>query len=250
MRRLTCEEFDAFESNIDTEYFGIPSARAILKSSCFSEQKQDELLEFLHGYEFIVITNKANNPINNRWIGERTKAFLVDVNLQFQKKVLASETIDENPAKISDNLPDNDQIVQLAETSFKFSRFLNDPYIPNDKARCIYGDYVTNAFGKTGRFFSYTQIEGVITGFLLFSVNRPNASSTIELIAVDQTFRGRGVGQVITRAMENYVNCQKIEKIIVGTQLNNLNALKFYTTYGFKHFECNAIYHYWPLKQL
>ena len=70
MRKLSCEEFDAFESTIDTKYFEIASAKVVLKKACMIDQRQNELLSFLQNFEFIVITNKANDSSNNHWLGE------------------------------------------------------------------------------------------------------------------------------------------------------------------------------------
>jgi len=247
-KKISCDEYDASESKIDTDYFGIASAKVVLKEACVIAQRQTDLLNFLQNFEFSFITNKLNNPFNNLWLGEKTKAFLTDMNMQLMKKVSITEKPDDGATEILDNLPENSRIIQIAETSFGFSRFLNDPYLPNEKARCIYGDMTKNAFRKPGRFFSIIKASEVIIGYLLFSINEQAASSTIELVAIDQNHKGRGIGRSLIRSMENYVCKKGIDTIKVGTQLSNIDALKFYTSYGFKHFECNSIYHYWPSK--
>jgi dTDP-4-amino-4,6-dideoxy-D-galactose acyltransferase len=246
IKRLSCDEFDAFESTIDTEYFGVVSAKVILKKACLSIQRQDELLGFLKNFEFITITNIANDPSNNHWLGKRTKAFLADVNIQFGKKATSTEEKTDDFIMISDNFAGSGQIVNIAETSFKYSRFLNDPNLPLEKARQIYGDIAKNSFQKTGRFFATITRAETIAGFLLFSINASNFTSTIELVAIDQNHKGRGIGRSLIRALETYVHGKGVAEIRVGTQLNNIDALKFYTTCGFKVRECNSIYHYWP----
>jgi dTDP-4-amino-4,6-dideoxy-D-galactose acyltransferase len=248
LKKLSCEEFDAFESIIDTKYFGVASAKVVLKKACMIDQRQKELLDFLQDFEFIVITNKANDSSNNHWLGEKTKAFLTDINIQLNKKVSIGEKYDGGFTVITDNFPENRQIIQIAEGSFKFSRFLNDPYLPVQKAKCIYADMTKNAFRKQGRFFVTIKETEVVSGFLLFSINQVISSSTIELIAIDQNFAGMGIGRSLISAMEHHVAKMGVETIRVGTQLNNINALKFYTSYGFNYCECNSIYHYWPLK--
>lgn len=249
MKTLSYEEFDAFESAIDTEYFGIASAKVFLKKACSLAQEQTHLLEFMQDFEFVSITNKSNDPINNRWLGEKTTAFLTDMNIQLRKKVSISENHNNNLATVEDNFPENDQIIRIAKTSFTTSQFLSDPYLPLEKAQYIYADITKNAFGKDKRFFVVTRAMEVITGFLLFSIDEETSYSTIELIAIDQDFQGTGIGRSLMRSMENYVSQKKVESIKVGTQLNNTDALNFYTSFGFKYFECNSIYHYWPSKQ-
>jgi ribosomal protein S18 acetylase RimI-like enzyme len=246
--RLSSNEFEASESPIDTKYFGMPSARVILQKPCMDVQSQNNLLGFLQEFEFTTIINKANDPSNNRWLGERTKAFLTDVNVQLSKKISATEKQDDRFLVVSDKFPEDNQIVQIAETSFEFSRFLNDPYLPVDRARGIYADITRNAFGKAGRYFVVFRTAEVAAGFLLFSIHVPDASSTIELIAIDWKHKGRGIGRSLIRSMEHYIHGVGIDMIRVGTQLENNAALKFYTLNGFNFSEQNSVYHYWPSK--
>lgn len=246
LRRISCQEFDAVESLIDTQYFGIPSAKVVLRQTCASAQQQEELLHFMQAFEFITITNRANNPIHNHWLGEKTTAFLTDINTQFEKKVSLSETPKDDATFITDNYPGNEQVIQIARNSFAVSRFLNDPYLPAGLAGWLYADITKNAFRKAGRFFVIHSTQDLVSGFLLFSIS--GSASTIELIATNQNFTGRGIGKSLLRSMEQYVSQHAIEIIQVGTQLANTAALKFYLSYGFSLKECNSIYHYWPSK--
>jgi dTDP-4-amino-4,6-dideoxy-D-galactose acyltransferase len=248
LTKLTHEEYDAFESKIDTDYFGIRTAKVFLKKACVLEKRQNDLLTFLSDFEFSSITNRSNDAFNNRWLGEKTTAFLTDMNMQFTKKVSTSEKINGGMAEITDNLPANPQIVEIAENSFVVSQFLNDPYLPGEKARCIYGDIAKNAFGKPGRFFSVIKSEEAVKGCLLFSLNHSSSTAIIELLVINQIFQGQGIGKALVASLESYVSGKGIQAIKVGTQANNTTALNFYTSYGFKYLECNSIYHFWHLK--
>jgi dTDP-4-amino-4,6-dideoxy-D-galactose acyltransferase len=244
---LSCEEYDATNLEIDTEYFGVASAKILLKKACI-ESKQDELLAFIKNFEFVTLINKANNPFNNRWIGGKTKSFLMDINVQFHKRVFQSDLHSDNPTYIMDNLPKDDWIINIAKNSFKFSRFINDPYLPQDKAKHIYADITKNAFEMAGRYFILVKVREVIAGFLLFSKSGVEDTSRIELIAIAQDYERSGLGRTLIRSMENYVAANGIETIRVGTQLDNVSAMNFYTSYGFKILECNSVYHLWPHK--
>ncbi len=246
LRRISYQEFDAVESPVDTQYFGVSSAKVLLKEACSSVQTQKELLHFMQPFKFITITNRNNNPTNNRWLGEETTAFVTDMNVQFEKKVIPSEENIDDSTFVTDNFPGDEQIIQIARSSFVVSRFINDPYLPAEPAHWIYADIAKNAFRRVGRFFVIHSTENLIGGFLLFSTS--GSTSTIELVATNQNFKGRGIGQCLLRVMEQHVGRQGTENIRVGTQLANTAALKFYMAYGFKIKECNSIYHYWPSK--
>lgn len=248
LEKISCNEFDAFESRIDSDYFGIRTAKVILKKACVLEKRQNDLLTFLKGFEYSSITNRSNDSFNSRWLGEKTTAFLTDMNIQMVKKAVLAKKSDSRLVEIADNFSGGDQIVKIAENAFEVSQFMNDPYLPREKARHIYADITRNAFGKPGRFFAVVKLEKDVMGYLLFSVNHSLLMATIELLAIDQKHKGNGVGKLLVRSIENYVNSIGVETIKVGTQVANTSALNFYTSYGFKYLECNAVYHYWHSK--
>ena len=246
LRRILHSDFDAVESLIDTQYFGIACAKVILKKACSSVHQQTELLAFMQAFEFVMITNQMNDPINNHWLGEKTAAFLTDMNIQFTKNITSSDEITDKSTFVTDNYPGDDQVIHIAQNSFAVSRFLNDPYLPSGPARCIYADITKNAFRKAGRFFVVHQTQNFINGFLLFATS--GSFATIELVATHQDLKGHGIGKSLLYAMEQYLSRRGVESLNVGTQLANTMALKFYMSHGFRIKECSSIYHYWPSK--
>lgn len=248
LKKISNDDFDAFYSKIDSEYFGISSAKVILNKPCLMEQNQDALIEFIHTFKFSVIINKKNHSSNNQWIGRKTNAFLVDFNIQFNKNLNIFNEEKCQRIEISDFFPKNHNIVKMAAISFKESRFLKDPNLPLGKSSLIYADIVNNAFEKPGRFFATYREKKEVLAFLLFSINKKNSNITIELIAVDENFLGRGLGQQLINTVANFAKEQEILNIVVGTQMENYSAIKFYIKLGFDMIECNSIYHYWPEK--
>lgn len=247
MKEIHYEEFDAFESVIDSEYFGISCAKVVIHKACLSTAKQKELFSFLQKFSFSIITNEGNDPINNHWLGCTTNAFLTDINFQFKKKVSVDNESLIISTTIANDLPENSKIIQIAETAFLYSHFLNDPYLPKDRARKIYGDITKNSFQKKDRYFNLISENGEIVGFVLFSIDVPDESARIILIAIDPNFTGRKIGQTLIKTLEGFLVKKDIHTLRVGTQFDNIIALNFYTSLGFKFVECNSIYHYWPI---
>ena len=91
--------------------------------------------------------------------------------------------------------------------------------------------------------FRSTERNGNIAGFILFSLFEDQC--VIELIAVDQKFQSQGVGKSMVNAMESTVLERGIRKIKVGTQVNNIKAVKFYISMGFEYVSCGSMYHLW-----
>lgn len=90
----------------DTEYFGIRCGKAVVYDSDtdFSEFCQDT-----YEYEFVTIQNIGNNVEVNKQIAINTSAYLVDVNIQFEKEILTDNINGSNSCIIMKTVdtPDN-----------------------------------------------------------------------------------------------------------------------------------------------
>lgn len=226
----------------DTDYFGVKSARVNLLGNV-DERGQEDILSFCKNYDFVTIVNFENRNENNLWVGEKTAAFLADVNVQFVKELHSLEKHSDDKTYVTNNLPVNDQILNIARKSFRYSRFFNDPNLSERKSPNIYLHWTEGAFLQEGKYFVICVRESNIAGYLLFSSEESYA--TVELIAVDEAHQGKGVGKALIKAMESFAYDKDINKIKVGTQVNNIPAVQFYSKMGFTYVNCGSIYHIW-----
>ncbi|MED3648409.1 GNAT family N-acetyltransferase [Halalkalibacterium halodurans] len=241
---LSGQNFRCFPLNWDTEYFGIASAKVLLLGAV-SEIEQNTIIEFCREYKFITISNLSNSYENNFWIGNKTSAFQTDLNIQFSKQVTGPPEHTDNATEVVENTHISKSILQIAETSFAYSRFYNDPNLSLNKSRRIYSHWVASAFNSTNKLFVVSKRENNYAGFLLFSIDKVSNTATIELIAVDEKYRSQRIGKSLISKMEEYVFSSKISDIKVGTQVDNFNAIQFYISNGYRIVNCNSIYHLW-----
>lgn len=226
----------------DTDYFGIDSARVNI-FEIINDKQQDDILEFLKKSEFITISNYNNIVENNYWIGSKTDAFLVDVNIQFLKILKKEKKFDCDETLVTNNVKRNEQILSIAKKAFDYSRFFNDPNLPRVKAKNIYHHWTESAFEQDDKYFVIFEQDDNVAGYILFSIDRD--SCVIELIAVDGKYQGIGVGKSMFKSMESFVIEKRISNIKVGTQINNIKATKFYYNMGFEYISCSSVYHLW-----
>ncbi len=158
-------------------------------SGIVDERGQEKIVEFCKGYDFITISNLDNIKENNHWIGNRTIAFLADMNIQFLKVLADKLDYQDEKTYVVNSLSRNEQIVDIARKSFNHSRFFNDPKLPQEQAESIYLHWTKCAFGQENKFFVISEREGNIAGYILFSINED--SSVIELIAVDESIKAK-----------------------------------------------------------
>lgn len=226
----------------DTDYFGIDSARVNL----FDEVTQPEIetiLNFTHKYKFVTIYNYNNINKNNLWLGIQTKAFLADMNVQFEKDIVPKAQMPNEGVRVDKALPYNADIMNVARQAFRYSRFFNDDFLPKEKALRIYEHWTLSAFNQENKHFVTVEKEEKIVGYLLFIVM--DSYAVIELIAVDSAYQGQRLGQMLIKALEDHLLMNEIYKVKVGTQVNNILASQFYTKMGFHYVSCSSVYHLW-----
>lgn len=239
---MSSKNYECKSLQWDTDYFGVSCARVNL-NGIVDEQGQEEIIEFSKDYDFVTISNLDNIKENNHWIGNRTNAFIADMNIQFLKILADKPDYQDEKTYVVNSLSRNEQIVDIARKSFNYSRFFNDPNLPIEQAENIYLYWTECAFNQGNKYFIISEREGNVAGYILFSFNVDD--STIELIAVDEKYQGQKVGKSLIHKMESFVIDQGIRKIKVGTQVNNISATQFYAKMGFKYVSCGSIYHLW-----
>lgn len=234
--------YECFFLEWDTDYFGINSAKVNLLGPV-GKKEQDEILKFCEKYDFVTISNLNNVKENNFWIGNKTDAYLVDMNIQLIKTLKEIPKNVEDTTYISNNSPRNRQINEIAKKSFQYSRFFNDTNLSANKTKNIYHQWVENSFDRENKYFVICERNKEIAGFLLFSIK--DNFCEVELIAVEKAHQGKGVGKSLIFKLESYIFGREIKEIKVGTQVNNYSALNFYTSLGFKYTNTSSTYHLW-----
>lgn len=228
----------------EEETFGIKAAKVNLDSELTKEQ-WDELNKEFKDYEMIVINNYGNNSKNNLLIGELDNCFLADINVQFEKTLSYIEGDINTNIKIVNNKKFDNSIIKIAEKSFIYSRFTNDPNLDREKAKLIYVDWTRNSFNRENKYFVTYEEGNRSIGFIVFSISESVA--TIELVAVDKEYQNKRIGKAMMIELERFLFEEKsdVTLIKVGTQAENENAIRFYQNRGFKLVKINTIYHCW-----
>ena len=234
--------FECIPLKWDTDYFGIQSARVNL-TDIVDEVEQNQIFEFMKGFEFVTILNMNNASENNYWVGNRTNAFLADMNIQFVKVLENKPSFQDENTYVLNHQGRSDEIIDLSRCAFKYSRFFNDPKLPQVQAKNIYLYWTECAFNRDDKYFVVAKREEHVAGYILFSIHEHN--SVIELIAVDKKYQGQGVGTSLIYKMESFVMDKGIKKIKVGTQVDNISAIGFYHAVGFQYVNCGSVYHLW-----
>ena len=173
---------------------------------------------------------------------------VVDTNVVFSLNDGAKESPALNTEQLVISEATNDDhadVLQIAGSCFRQSRFHLDPSVPNNLANKIKREWIKNclAANRGDRVF-VSRERGQVTGFLASGLTRDSNQTTaiIDLIGVGSAFQGRGIGMALCKAfIKNY--SAKVDQLLVGTQIANLPSMRLYQKLGFNIIRSSYVLH-------
>ncbi|MDF1731760.1 MAG: GNAT family N-acetyltransferase [Minwuia sp.] len=183
----------------------------------------------------------ARLPVSRTEVASRLedKGFrLVDTGMNFERPVWGAANSRFSRAATP---KDRAAVEDMAARSFSFSRFHLDPKVATNTANEIKRQWAGNWFdGKRGDGMIVAEVDGVTAGFLQYL--RSGDVLTIDLVAVDNRYRGRGLARDMIAWSESMV--PGIAILRVGTQLANAASLRSYMGDNFHLIASNYVFHY------
>jgi dTDP-4-amino-4,6-dideoxy-D-galactose acyltransferase len=167
---------------------------------------------------------------------------LVDIRHEMEAPAVARDVESSSPSVVRDAAPrDQGDLVQLARTAFRDSRFTRDPGFPQDRVSDMYELWLTNAL-ETGRVFVASATEKA-RGFI--TCVPEGDGLTIGLLAVSEESRGLSYGGLLVRRVVELAQQEGLSSIRVVTQGSNVPALRTYEAAGFETTRVSISYHRW-----
>ena len=128
--------------------------------------------------------------------------------------------------------------------SGRFSRFYVDDNIPKYKYNELYGLWIINSVSKQiADVVLVCKIKSSIIGFVTLKIK--NDFGAIGIIAVNETYRGYGVGKSLMYSAENWFKEKGVLYIQVVTQNANFSGKKLYENCKYTLEKKEFFYHIW-----
>lgn len=224
----------------DSEFFNIRCGKAVVETKKDVELLIDESID----YDFVSIQNVDNKVNTNKLIAENTDAFLADINIQFIKTIELNNESDNDCIIISTKEAHEKYNIEISEDDFNHSKFIEDENFRLRNGYKVYEEWIKNSIDEDDKFFAIQLSEcGDIKGFILFKMD--DTSVVLELVKVNERYRGEGVCSQLISTIENYAMNNGIRDIHVGTQVNNIAAINLYHKLGYKEVLRTSVYHWW-----
>lgn len=242
------------------DHFILFQKKLIIKSNMKYELKR---LEWDSNFFDLKIAELRINENKDKFIIEKIKEFSYDLVYLFSKKEINNilnlnfidlkriyiksinknneYSIDEKIVSYTGSL--NNQFLSLAQDAGSFSRFKKDKNLTRNFNK-MYETWLKKSVSReiADEVFVYME-ELNIYGFV--TIKKNNQQATIGLIAVDSQKQKKGIGRKLIHAVEKWAIDQKLYKISVATQQQNIDACNFYSKMGFEIHDEEYIYHVW-----
>ena len=172
---------------------------------------------------------------------------VVDVSVTFARAPAAGCGSTRNETVIVDDIlpTQHEAVLDIASSSFVYSRFHLDPRIPTEAANAVKRAWIANYInGNRGERLMVALLDEEPVGFLavLASTFDGQPCRVIDLIAVDSDQQGRGVGRALVSYFVERYNGE-CPLLRVGTQVANVASMRLYESAGFKIDETAYVMH-------
>lgn len=227
---------DAFEIlQWDSVFFNFKVAKInndVLLNDLLLKKMNNENVKLAYYSSRNKLTETSNEYYNVDLVDEKI-TFLKEI----EKSFLVSKT-ESYPEKYPDK-----QLINLAVESGIYSRFNVDPKIGRKKFEELYTQWIVKSVSKeiADDVLVYKP-EGEIAGFV--TIGKKNERADVGIIAVDKSYRGKGIGKTLMKTAENFY-FNKLKLIQVVTQGDNVPAIRLYESCGYKIGKVEFLYHLW-----
>lgn len=174
-----------------------------------------------------------------RLFGSRSK--LVDVRVKLQRETVHGRIVGGQPGLATGrHFP---ALGPIAMVSHESSRFFRDPQL-REKAPGLFVEWISKSLDSKDKTVLLAKHQGSPAGYSVVGMPRDD-EARIELIAVAEDARGRGLGTNLVLGSVNVAKAAGALSISVVTQASNLAAMSFYQKLGFKVVEVGLWFHTW-----
>ena len=169
---------------------------------------------------------------------------LVDTKTIYAKSIDASAIMPSAIEQYVEPIPNAD-LYRLALISGVYSRFRLDDNLPKDSYERMYRCWIERSVdGAMADLVFVHRTKNQIDGMITVKIETDMAH--IGLVAVDKGVQGGGIGSMLIKAVEAYLQTKTtVRHLKVATQWANKPACHLYEKNGFVVEEKTNIYHWW-----
>ena len=230
--------------NFDSDLFGYLVAR--IEKTSLNNKQLEHILQNANKekYKLLYWIVSPKDSIANKAASDNN-GFLADKKVTYVRQ-LSDSAFTERSKNIVSYMekPLIEALRSLALQAVEYSRFSVDPNFKNDECKKLYVRWMENSLSGdiAKEVFVYCEA-GYELG--LITLGEKDKRCDISILAVDEQFRGKGIGGKLIESAFSYAKEKSYDTIQVVTQKENKRACGFYEKCGFIEESCFNVYHFW-----
>lgn len=137
------------------------------------------------------------------------------------------------------NVADKEKIYQIASKAWKLDRYHVEKGLDREKADRFWAEVAVKNFDDPDTVTFVAEANKKIVGFIQVKINKDLSEfwglkwGTICLVGVDPDAQAKGIGKTLLKKAIRWFKKMGCKKVDVSTDINNIGALKMYTSQGF-----------------
>ena len=231
-----CEKLDW-----DSNHFGVSIGR--LKDGRMDRGRMEAALEWARA-EGVACLYWLVDPASEESLSLAAEHHFepVDRRVSFERACLSGEPPAEGVRPYREG--DLPELEQIAAVSHQDSRFYRDGRFNRAACDAMYRVWIRRSVEGWAQQVFVAEEQGSVAGYCSCHLEAERVGR-IGLIAVEQRFRGRGLGEKLMRASLGYFAAQGVERVEVVTQGANEGAQRLYRKLGFEVRRSETWFHRW-----
>lgn len=237
---------DIFISNIDTERFGILTARVIGLTS----ESLSAVLDFCCKKKVELLIARCDMANLGAAQSMEKNGFLLMDTLVYYNFDLAKQNVPPDKGLVivrPIRVEEEHEMLSVARESFRdyFGHYHTDSRLDQQKCDEAYADWARKTFAvRDSENFLVGEIEGRIVAFGVLRINNPDEGEMF-LGGIHPDFQGQGIYHSFLCSGMKWCLAQKTKKMIISTQLKNISVQKVLIKFGFEISRGYYTYHKW-----
>lgn len=237
---------DIFISDIDTERFGITTARVIGITS----KSLSPVLDFCFMKKVKLLIARCDMSDLEAAQSMEKKGFLLmdtlvyyNLNLTKQDVPVEKGVVLVRPIRVEEE----NAMIGVAKESFHgyFGHYHADPRLDKNKCDEAYTDWARKTFAsRDSDNFLVGEMNGKIISFGVLRINKPDEGEMF-LGGIHPDFQGQGIYHSFLCKAAKWCLARKVKKMIISTQLKNIPVQKVLIKFGFEISRGYYTYHRW-----
>jgi ribosomal protein S18 acetylase RimI-like enzyme len=224
----------------DTDFWGVPIARVLQPTMGSDERARIDDWAREHGVACLYFLARGDDPSTIR-VAEDGGFRLVDVRVELVRRAKGMKG---PPLRLAEP-QDVEALRSIARVAHTDSRFYADPNFTDERCGDLYALWIERACAGWADAVLVAHEDGLPVGYMSCRLTGPGGRGSLDLLGVDESVRGRGIGASLVTASVAWLRGRGLRDVGLFTQGRNVGSQRLFQRLGFRTTSLGLWFHKW-----